>query len=465
MQFVDGEHVHIIGVGGFGMSAIARILLERGFKVSGSDRRGNDLTGALKRDGAAIYIGHEATHINGADKVIATSAVPDDHIEIVAAYAAEVPVYRRRDVLTALMTDHKVIAVAGTHGKTTTTSMVVHILRECGLDPSYIVGGVMANTGTNAGVGSQPLFVIEADEYGDMFLGLQPDTIVLTSLEYDHPDFFPTEAAMLDKFRAFLELLQPGGTLIACVDYPLIRTMLEALPERGHNRITYGMGEERAASMQVHKLQTEGSTTTFELHVVTGGQISINAGPVELAVPGAHNALNAVGALAAVDVHQAMLPNAIQAIASFKSTGRRFEIRGEVYDVIVVDDYAHHPTAIKATLQAARQRYPGRIVWAVWQPHMYSRTQQLLDAYRTAFSDADAVVVTDIYAAREEPITGVDGASTAAQIDHANARHAGDLASTAALLLKEVRPNSVIVIMSAGDAPQVGEQFLAGYRS
>ena len=465
MQFINGEHIHIIGVGGFGMSAIARILLERGFKVSGSDRRGNALTAALERDGATIYIGHEATHINGADKVIATSAVPDDHIEIVAANAAELPVYRRRDVLAALMADHKVIAVAGTHGKTTTSSMVVHILRECGLDPSYIVGGVMANTGTNAGVGSQPLFVIEADEYGDMFLGLQPDTIILTSLEYDHPDFFPTEAAMLDKFRAFLELLQPGGTLISCADYPLIRTMLETLPGRSHNRITYGMGDEQSASMQVHQLQTEGDTTTFELHVVTGGQISINAGKVALAVPGAYNALNAVGALAAADVHQAMLPNAIQATAGFKSTGRRFEVRGEAHDVIVVDDYAHHPTAIKATLQAARQRYPERTLWAVWQPHMYSRTQQLLDTYRSAFSDADTLLVTDIYAAREEPIPGVDGASTAAQIDHTTARHSGDLAATAQILLQEVQPNSVIVIMSAGDAPQIGEQFLAEYRS
>jgi UDP-N-acetylmuramate--alanine ligase len=458
MQFAPDARVHIIGIGGFGMSAIARILLERGHVVSGSDRRPNALTDALAADGATIGIGHAAAHVNGADAVIATSAAPDDHIEIVAAHDADIAVYRRRDVLAELMADQKVIAVAGTHGKTTTTSMIVQVLQACGRDPSYIVGGVMANTGTNAGVGQQSLFVVEADEYGDMFLGLRPDTIVLTSLEYDHPDFFDTEAAMLEKFKAFLALLKPGGTLIACVDYPLIR---DILPERGYNVITYGLGDTHAASMQGHRIRTEGSQTVFDLLVVTGGQISINAGTVHLSVPGEHNVLNAIAALTAADVHQAMMPDAIEAITAFKSTGRRFELRGEARDVLVIDDYAHHPTAIKATLEATRQCYPDRQVWAVWQPHMYSRTQQLIDAYVTAFGAADAVLVTDIYAAREEPIPGVDGAHTADRIP--NAQYSGDLTTTAAYLLANVQPGSVIVIMSAGDAPQIGEQFLADY--
>lgn len=456
------KHIFCIGIGGFGISAIARILLERGYRISGSDRRANDLTNALARDGAAVYIGHDAANLGDADLVIATSAVSADHVEVATAHERGIPVYKRRDILADLMRDQTVIAIAGTHGKTTTTSMIVHILRTVGMDPSFIVGGVMPGLGVNAGVGRGSAFVIEADEYDYMFLGLSPDLIVLTSVEYDHPDFFSSEAAMTRVFADFLARLRPGGHVVACSDYPLVESLLAELPS--HVAVTrYGQTE--AAAMQIHNLVAADGGVRFDLHLHTGGQIAVNMGAVTLAVPGSHNALNAVAALAACDLHGVGFPLALPALANFSGTGRRFDLRGERDDIIIIDDYAHHPTAIRTTLQAARALYLDRTLWAVWQPHMYSRTRALIEAYRYAFVEADHVLVTDIYAAREGAIDGVDGAWAAAQIHHDASRYSGDLNATTALLLAEVRPHAVIVIMSAGDAPEIGVRFLENNRT
>ncbi len=442
------QRIHIVGIGGAGMSAIARILLLQGNTISGSDRSaGNSLTAALVAGGAIVHQGHAADHVQGADLVLATSAVPDDHVELAAARASGIPVYRRRDYMAQLMRGKKVIAVAGTHGKTTTTAMIVHLLRECSHDPSYIVGGVMANTNTNAGVGSGDAFVIEADEYGDMFHGLRPDVVVLTNLEYDHPDYFTSEAAMLGSFIRFLRI--PGetmhpGRLIVCSDSPLA---LRAAAESSREVTTYGsQGDYRLIG---------GEPDQFD--VMHGDRV---IGRVRLDLPGDHNALNALAALLAVDLQ----PEAFAALATYRSTGRRFEIRGEVNDVVVIDDYAHHPTAIGVTLEAARQRYPGRAVWAVWQPHMYTRTRTLIEDYASAFDAADHVIVTDIYAAREAPIVGVDGSWTASRIRHPDSRYSGGLADTTTLLVSEVLAPAVIVVMSAGDAPQISAGFLSARR-
>lgn len=462
MNFLPGQRIHFVGIGGFGMSAIARVLLLRGYAVTGSDRGSNALTEALARDGALIHLGHDAAYVTGADMVITTSAAPHDHIEITAARESGIPVYKRDEVIGPLLSGHTVIAVAGTHGKTTTTSMVVHILQACGLDPGYIVGGVMGNTGTNAGVGQGKYFVIEADEYDNMFHGLTPDTAIVTSVEYDHPDFFKTEADMLASFAGFLARIRPGGALIACVESDTLLDLARDL--QGVEIIPYAAqpfpengaaGGMRAVNIRVESGLQDGHTT-FD---VTGPDGLL--GSVRLSVPGRHNVLNALAALTAALRAGCPFDPAAAALATFRSAGRRFDLRGVCDGVLVFDDYAHHPTAIRVTLEAARARYPEHTLWAVWQPHMYSRTRQLIDAYAGAFASADHILVTDIYAAREEPIPGVDGAWTARQIQHADARHVSGLEAAASLLAAEAQAPAVIVVMSAGDAIKISAQFLA----
>lgn len=451
MQFQPGQHIHITGIGGFGMSAIARVLLLRGFTVSGSDRGENALTAALMRDGATVYQGHDAAYIDGADMLLATSAVPDTHVELAAAQTAGIPVYRRDEIMAALLDGSRVFAVAGTHGKTTTTSMLVHILRETGRDPSYIVGGVMGNTGTNAGVGDSDLFVIEADEYGHMFLGLRPDVAVLTSVEWDHPDFFPSPVMLDDVFRRFLALLpDESGVLVYCADDSgAARLAAECDPV---TRLSYGTDVD--ADLHAARIHTEGAVT----RVALGDGVTLN-----LPLAGRHNVQNALGAMLAARQAGVALNDAAAALATFKTTGRRFDVRGIRDGVTVVDDYAHHPTAIKTTLEAARARYPGAAIWAVWQPHTFSRTQALLDDYATAFDAADHVRVTDIYAAREQPEPGgIDGAKAARAIRHTDSRHAGDVDATLKALLAEVCAPAVIMILSAGDAPRIADGYLAG---
>lgn len=433
MQFHAGQHIHIIGIGGFGMSAIARILLQRGFSVSGSDRNTNALSESLAREGATVYHGHAAAQVDGADMVLATSAVPPDHVEIVGAKSRNIPVYKRQDVLAPLMVGQKVIAVAGTHGKTTTTSMLVHILRECGADPSYIVGGVLANTGDNAGVGEGGVFVIEADEYDNMFLGLQPDVAVITNLEWDHPDFFHTEADLIDSFQRFVQITQDnGGHLIIGADVQAILNAPDAQ--------TYDLNA-------VEHIEHTPEYTQFDFQGRT----------LRLALPGAHNVLNAVAAILASGQDGDCV---MDALATFKTTGRRFDVRGEENGVTIIDDYAHHPTAIKATLAAARARYPDKRLYAVWQPHTYTRTHTLLDQYAVAFDPADVVLVTDIYAAREQPIAGVDGKSTAKAIRHPYVQHIAGLENLTEWLLHQVESPAVVIIMSAGDAIDVGIAYM-----
>jgi UDP-N-acetylmuramate--alanine ligase len=461
MRFVPGQHVHLIGVGGAGLSAIARILLEKGCKVSGSDRSRNALTDALARDGATIYQGHDASYVNGADCVIVTSAARADHVEVAAARAQNIPVYKRADIMAALMEGKTVIAVAGTHGKTTTTAMIVHILRECGKDPSYIVGGVMRNTGTNAGVGKGEYFVVEADEYDNMFLGLRPDMAIVTNVEYDHPDFFMTREEMIDSFRRFVNLLENDGWLFVCADNPGALQLSTDYDRRARIVVPYGSGTFfQATDIQA---DTGGTTFTFNLKVKHGFGL-----PVHLPLSGIHNVQNALAALVVAlfifdpvfNPNDARIEECIAALNSFQGTGRRFELRGEIDGVAVIDDYAHHPTAIKVTLEAARQRYPDRQIWAVWQPHTYSRTQALMNEYVRAFDAADHVLVTDIYAARENSIPGVTSAAVVAKMQHPDARHTLSFEETVKVLDEEVQAPAVILIMSAGDAPAIGEGYL-----
>lgn len=458
MKLKPGQHIHLVGIGGSGLSAIARILLGQGYSVSGSDRMLNKLTDALAHNGAAIYQGHDPHHVEGADALIITSAIKDDHPEVAAAHASGIPVYKRQDIVAELMLGKTVVAVAGTKGKTTTTSMIVHLLRKCGQDPSYIVGGIMGNTGTNAGVGKGSAFVIEADEYDNMFLGLRPDVIVLTNIEYDHPDFFETPDAMVQAFRQFITLLSDKrGILVACADDPAALTLAEEF--RASQQLfvfTYGLSE-YADLQAINVRSSEEGITFFEAATRIAGHTTQ---VIQLGLPGKHNIQNALAAVLALETRFPDICDA-QGLATFKPTARRFELRGEVNGIAIIDDYAHNPMSIRAVLEAARQRYPARQLWAIWQPHTYSRTQALFDEFLKAFDLADHVLVTDIYAARESPIPGVTSASVVAVMQHLDVRLTSTFADTLAVLSADVRSPAVVLIMSAGDAPQIGIDYLS----
>jgi UDP-N-acetylmuramate--alanine ligase len=451
IQLHPGVQVHLVGVGGFGMSAIARILLQRGLTVSGSDRAENELVRQLVADGARVFIGHDAANIAGAQSLIVTSAVNEQHVEVLAARQQGIPVFRRSEMLHALMDGSRCVAVAGTHGKTTTTAMIAHILLTTGHDPSYIVGGVMQNTGDNARAGQGGLFVVEADEYDNAFLGLRPDIAVVTSLEYDHPDFFRTSGDMVASFQSFVDLLNPQGTLIACADNDAASLHTSA------RRALYGL---KAGEWRAQNLRYTGALMSFD--VVADARVLT---PVTLQVYGEHNVANALAALRACAVCGVDIIQAADALASFRGTGRRFDVRAEVRGVVIIDDYAHHPTAIVTTLDAARRRYPHHTLWAVWQPHTYSRTQELLPAYAEAFGAAHHVLVTDIFASREPFTSAVHSQDVVVRMHHPSARYSGSLADTAALLRQEVVPPAVVLIMSAGDAPRIGVDLDAWLRS
>ncbi|NWF67477.1 MAG: UDP-N-acetylmuramate--L-alanine ligase [Chloroflexi bacterium] len=463
VQLVPGQHIHLVGIGGFGLSAIARVLLQQGYTISGSDRSKNELTAALVKEGATIYEGHAAANVQGAEMLVISSAVPPDHVEVLAAKRLGIPVYKRSDIIGALLSGYSGIAVAGTHGKTTTTAMVTQVLLAAGHDPSYIIGGVLRSSGHNAHVGSGQAFVIEADEYDYMFLGLQPQIAVLNNVEYDHPDFFKTPAAMTDAFRRFTERVPADGLLIACADNALAKQLAQEASARTLVTL-YGSDDQDSLWSAGNFHITEDGQSAFD--VVRAGKL---LGTVRLQLPGKHNALNALAALVVADSQGIAFEQAAQALAAYQGTGRRFELRGELETpqghIAVIDDYAHHPTAIKATLEAARARYAGRALWAVWQPHTYTRTQALLNEYATAFASADYVLVTDIYAAREAPIPGVNSAEVVIAMQHERVGYTPRLEDAIVALDKSVKAPAVVVVMSAGDAPHISAEFLARRRA
>lgn len=454
-HLIPGQHIHFVGIGGVGLSAIARILLEQGFYISGSDVASNAFTEGLKHDGAVIHIGHDPTYVAGSEMVIISSAVMADHVEVLSAQAQGIPVYKRSDIIASVMSGHKGIAIAGTHGKTTTTAMVTHIFLQMSLYPNYIIGGVLSTTGQNAGMGVGSLFVIEADEYDNMFHGLRPSVEVITNIEYDHPDFFRTPRDLANSFRRFVGLLPRDGLLIACADDPTTEIfannrMIVDLPTT-----TYAM-DNPAAHWRAENVDFASDHTTFD--VTYRGDL---VGHARLLLPGKHNVLNALAALIVASNEGVPFDSAASALATFKGAARRFEVRGERNGVVIIDDYAHHPTEIRVTLEAARQRYPGHEIWAVWQPHTFSRTQRFFSGYTTAFDNAHHVLITDIYASREKAIEGVSSFDLANAMTHRDARYTPQLDDAVEMLLKAVRGPAVILIMSAGDAPRIGIDYLA----
>jgi UDP-N-acetylmuramate--alanine ligase len=442
----------LVGIGGSGLSAIARILLERGYEVSGSDRTLSPLALDLAKAGVRVFAGHAAEQVSGADLVVRSSAVPDQNPEVLEARRLGIPVMKRQEFLELLLQGLSCIAVAGTHGKTTTTAMIAWMMCALEQDPSFLIGGVSANLGVNARAGKGAHFVIEADEYDGMFLGLQPQIAVITNIEHDHPDCYPTSESYLEAFAHFIRRLQPRGLLVASAEDPGVSDLLKVLSQSPGVRIkTYSL----------ENLDIQASETGALETLVYGVHLSLQ-------VPGIHNLRNALAALEVASELGLPLQQAAGALGVFRGTGRRFELRGEPAGVTVIDDYAHHPTEIRATLAAARLRYPGRRIWVVWQPHTYSRTRLLFQEFATAFEYADFVLVTDIYAAREsQPQDGFSASQVARAIA---ARASGEVFYLPALpqaqefLIERLAPGDVLLVLSAGDADSISNAIISHFQ-
>jgi UDP-N-acetylmuramate--alanine ligase len=458
-------HVHFIGIGGSGLSAIARLLLESGYTVSGSDRELSPFADEVRRAGATVYVGHHPRNLTDADWVVRSSAIGSDNPEVQAAKNANIPVFKRADFLGQLMENKTGIAIAGTHGKTTTTAMTAWVLTELGRDPSFIVGGIMSNLGVNARAGRSRLFVIEADEYDYMFLGLKPQIAIVTSLEHDHPDLFPTLESLYLAFEKFIDLLPEDGTLIVSTEDPGAAALIPHARNAGRNVVSYGLQGEMTINtplwVQARDLQPNqrgGFDFTATSNISSKTSTSVK---VSLQVPGEHNVQNALAVLAIVSVLGYSRSKAAKALGEFTGTGRRFQLVGDVNGISIFDDYAHHPTEIKATLAGARARYPERRIWAVWQPHTYTRTQALFLEFSRAFKDADEVIVTEVYASRE-PKQEFTSAEVVSAMPHLSARYIETLPEVSKYLIENLKPGDVVLVLSAGDANQVSENVVKG---
>jgi UDP-N-acetylmuramate--alanine ligase len=390
--------------------------------------------------------------------VVRSSAIPDDNPEVAAALAGRIPVLKRADFLASLMEDKTCIAVAGTHGKTTTSAMIAWMLTEMKQEPSFIVGGVLANLGVNARSGKGSTFVVEADEYDRMFLGLRPAIEVVTNIEHDHPDCYPTLADLKAAFMEFVHHLPTDGTLITCAEDTGAFALLSKAEKIGKTVLAYGL---RPTTSDGREIETY--TSVLSVNGKGGFTFSAcvlgNSVTVELQVPGKHNILNALAALTLVQLLDLPLEEAAQALGQFTGTGRRFEVRGEANGIIVIDDYAHHPTEIQATLAAARYRYPRSPLWVVWQPHTYSRTQLLMQDFTNSFGNADEVIVTEVYAAREPKQDF--SSKTIVDAMRRPAHFIANLSEVSKYLITHLRPGDVLLVLSAGDADQVSTKVLA----
>ncbi len=446
--------VHFVGIGGSGLSAIARVLLESGYTVSGSDEVLSPFAQALAARGAVVYQGHSAEQLDGADLVIVSSAVPADNPEVAAAQARGVPVFKRADFMGRLMEGRQGIAVAGTHGKTTTTGLIAFLLDRAGLDPTFIVGGWLADYDANAHAGRGRFFVVEADEYDRMFLGLRPTVAVVTNVEHDHPDCYPTLADMQEAFRAFANLLPADGLLVGCGHDAFARALVDERRAAGWPAALYGF--RRDDDYRADSLQLNGAGG-YDFLVVKSDR---TLGLARNRLPGEHNVLNSLAALAVADWAGVPFNDARNALVDYRGAGRRFEVVGEAGGVTWVDDYAHHPTEIRATLAAARRRFAGHTLWVMFQPHTYSRTRALLADFAAAFDDADHVVIVDIYRSRETPDPSISAADIVRRMSHADARYVPALDDAADYLCERLRPGDVLLTLGAGDGNAVGRKVL-----
>jgi UDP-N-acetylmuramate--alanine ligase len=452
-MFKRYQQIHLVGIGGSGMSGIAEILLNLGYRVTGSDQRRNDSVERLEALGAKVFIGHHATNVEGAHVVVFSSAVARDNVEIQVARQRQIPIIGRAEMLAELMRLKYGIAVAGTHGKTTTTSIVGAVLAEGRYDPTIVVGGRVTSLGSNARLGQGEFLIAEADESDGSFLKLQPTIAVVTTIDAEHLDHYGTLAAIGEAFLAFVNKVPFYGAAVLCLDQPNIQRLIPRIEKR---IITYGL--ESGADLVARRLHLSGMTSRFEVH-----QRGTLLGECILQIPGRHNVLNALAAVGVgLDLEIPFL-TIQKALAGFAGVQRRFQIRGTAAGVTVVDDYGHHPAEIRATLAAAKAGFDCRVV-TVFQPHRYTRTLHLKQEFLTAFNQADVLVVMDVYPAGEAPIPGVSAADLAEGIRAHGHRDVTYLGNDRARVVDHVceisRPGDLVLTLGAGDVSQLGPDIL-----
>jgi len=447
------HQLHFIGIGGAGMSGIAEVLNQNGFVVTGSDMSDSSVVQYLQALGIHINVGHVAKNVDGADLVVYSSAVQKDNPEMVEAVKRKIPVIRRAEMLGELMRLKYTLAIAGTHGKTTTTSMVGQIFEAADKDPTVIVGGIVKGRGTGAKIGKGEYLVAESDEFDRSFLEMMPTTAIITNIDADHLDCYKDLAEIKDAFVQFANKVPFYGQLIACMDDPGVQDVLARFKKP---LVTYGTS--RQADYYVHGLVFHNGFPEFE--VFARGK---SLGHFTLKVPGKHNVLNATAAIALAVEENIPLEIVRSALAGFAGVKRRFELVGEAKGVLIYDDYAHHPTEVRATLQGIRDAYPDRRVVVVFQPHLYSRTQDHHESFGAEFMNSDVLLVLDVYGAREMPIAGINGGLVVAAADrrgHRRARFVPTKEEVQVLLLQELQPNDLLVLMGAGDVWKLGRPVL-----
>lgn len=454
-MFRHVKHVHFIGIGGIGMSGIAEVLCNLGFKVSGSDMKKSRVTDRLELFGATVFEGHKAENVGEAQVVVRSTAVRDDNPEVVEARNRSIPVIPRAEMLAELMTLKPYsVAVSGSHGKTSTTSMVATVLAHAGLDPTTIVGGVVDTLGSNARLGASDWFVTEADESDRSFLMLYPTVAVVTNIDREHMDSYADMLDVLGCFRDFVNKVPFYGAAVLCLDDPNVQAVIPNIKRR---RVTYGMTAQ--ADVSAHEIvfnETFGSS----FKVSRGMEV---LGEITLPVPGKHNVYNALAAIAVGLEIDIPFEKIAEAFKQFKNANRRFQFKGEAKGITVVDDYGHHPTEIVATLDAAKNGSGGKRTVVIFQPHRYTRTQDLMEDFARAFNNADVLYVLDIYAASEDPIEGISAESLTERIrlyGHKNANYIGDVETAVERVLPELNEGDLLITLGAGSVTKLSEQVL-----
>jgi UDP-N-acetylmuramate--alanine ligase len=445
--------VHFMGAGGAGMCALAEAMARAGLDVSGCDASPSRSLRDLESHGVAVHVGHDPVHAAGAATLVHTAAVPSDHPELQAARGAGLRVMKRAEALGEWVSQGRLVGVAGTHGKTTTTAMITTVLAAGDLDPTGFVGGRVAGWGGNLRPGSRNLFVVEADEYDRSFHWLATDAAVVTNMEPDHLDIYGDEEGVREGFRTFLDGLREGGRVIVCADDPGASSLAAGL---GHPATTYGLSA--GAQLRGEAPRTTGTGT--RCRVVEEGVV---LGSLEVPVPGLHNLRNALAAVAVARFLGMTFESIAEGLSGFGGVGRRFQTLGESDGVTVVDDYAHHPTEVEATLAAARASFPERRIVAVFQPHLYSRTHDFHEEFGVALAAADVVWLTDVYPAREEPIPGVDGelvAESTRAAGHSDVRYEPSLEALPAAVAASLRAGDLCLTLGAGSIEHTGPAIL-----
>ena len=453
------DRVHLVGIGGAHMSAIAQILHAWGHTVRGSDQRASDATRKLEALGITVVIGHAAENVGDAQLVVHTSAAHGDNPEIEEARRRDIPAIKRAEMVARLMEGRYSIAVAGTHGKTTTSGLIAHMLVEAGVDPTYLIGGEVRSLGTNAAPGDGKYIVVEADEYDRAFLSYTPDVAVVTNIESDHLDIYADIDDLAGAFRQFMASVPAEGHVIASADSPRARELVAAGDLPARDRQTYAL--EQPATWTVRDIAHDDRGQSFTVEREGGA-----FGDFRIELPGRHNVSNALAGIAAANTIGIDAAVMRAALATYRGAQRRFEYVGEAAGVTVMDDYAHHPTEVRAgTVQPARERFGSRRLVVLFQPHTYSRTEYLLDQWKTCFEGVDVLYIADTYAAREEPGRGMSGEQLAREIVAPTATYAGSLDRAANLIAAELRDGDVFFTVGAGDVNTVGPRVLEKLRS